>query len=81
MLRRTDEGGVLVLDGPRGPATTKAHELMTARCDGPYTILAEGDEYIDGRTEYRVRFSCGATPEPSRSQSAPDPKIPAANGS
>jgi hypothetical protein len=71
LVTRTETGGVLKLDGFRSAASKQADELMTARCDGPYTVVAEGDEFVAGTTEYRMHFVCGGSP-PTQESRVPD---------
>lgn len=75
VVARDDGGGVLRLSGFRAAAASDAHDLMTARCGGVYTVVSEGEETVGARREYRIHFRCGATPGEPHSQYEP-PEFP-----
>jgi hypothetical protein len=46
MVNRTQYGGTFALEGDRYKALEDAHSQMNSHCQGPYTIVSEGEQVI-----------------------------------
>ncbi len=46
VVRRAQYGGTLAFEGDRGKASEDAHRIMVEHCQGPYTILEEGEHVV-----------------------------------
>jgi hypothetical protein len=45
-VKRTQDGGVIALQGDREGAMEKARKAMAEHCQGPYTVVEEGEVVI-----------------------------------
>lgn len=52
VVRRTQTGGVLALEGERNKAMEQAHQMMMQHCQGPYTIVEEGEHVVGTETSH-----------------------------
>lgn len=52
VVRRTTAGGELALEGERQKAMEDAHRQMQAHCQGPYTIVEEGESVVGTDTAH-----------------------------
>jgi hypothetical protein len=57
VVRRTQYGGIIALEGNRNKALESAHREMAAHCRGRdnYRVILEGEEPIGTITEYGER--------------------------
>jgi len=77
VVHRSQEGGVIALEGDRNKAVERAHQLMDDHCGGPYKVLEEGENLDDTEggeiveegvesasdaAEWRMRYMCGNGP-------------------
>ena len=46
VVNRSQTGGILALQGNRSKAMEDAHEKMKQHCQGPYTIVQEGEHVV-----------------------------------
>jgi hypothetical protein len=53
IVERTQYGGTLALEGDQEKANADAHEKMRAHCQGPYTVIKEGEAVVGSQTDYR----------------------------
>jgi hypothetical protein len=49
-VQRTQTGGVIALEGDRQKAMEEASQHMAAHCQGPYTIVEEGEHVVGSET-------------------------------
>lgn len=52
VVRRTQTGGVLALEGERNKAMEQANQMMMQHCQGPYTIVEEGEHVVGTETSH-----------------------------
>lgn len=52
VVRRTQTGGVLALEGERNKAMEHANQMMMQHCQGPYTIVEEGEHVVGTDTAH-----------------------------
>jgi hypothetical protein len=50
LVHRTQYGGTYTLEGDRNKAMEDAHAQITQHCQGPYTIISEGEQVIGSDT-------------------------------
>jgi hypothetical protein len=65
VIRRDQYGGVIELQGDRSKAMEQANGLMNQHCQGPFTIVSEGEEAIG--TDTYTREDSSDTSHVSRS--------------
>ena len=46
MVKRTQTGGTLALEGDRNKAMQDAQAQMNAHCQGPYSVIEEGEAVV-----------------------------------
>lgn len=46
VVKRTQTGGVLALEGSHDKAMERAHQIMGSHCGGPYTVVEEGEHVV-----------------------------------
>jgi hypothetical protein len=50
LVNRTQYGGVYALEGDRNKAMEDAHRSMAQHCQGPYSIISEGEAVVGSET-------------------------------
>jgi hypothetical protein len=53
VVKKTQDGGVVALQGVQSDARVKADEYMRAQCGGEYEVVEEGEAVVGSDTETR----------------------------